>query len=227
MELSTQSLSSLLNHLPLSPPSLLPLSSLSTGPAAATPPQWIGARWRSSGWKRKRRRGGRKHRGWRHDRLPAPWSRAPPCRSPETPRPSWTKWTDRTRRGASPHPPYPTPSSVLLLHLDNPPPSVSPPTPPHPTHQPFHTVDAIVGALSIFFTSWYCGCSLSVCYHGSSPLPSCLPIPSQMFHLLTCSQLVWLLSILYSQNNTVYVMQKHRTMTEKMKKLELSDSSYI
>lgn len=112
--------------LPFYPPSL------PAGPAVAAPLQWTGVRWRSSGWRRKKRRGGRKHRGWRHDRRPAPWSRAHPCRSPETPRPCWTKWTDRTRRGASPHTP-PTQLHPLYcffiwitLHLLSPPQPMSP-----------------------------------------------------------------------------------------------------
>lgn len=66
--------------------------------------RWTGARWRSSGWRRKRRRGGRKPRGWRPGRHPVPWSRAHPCPLLEMPLRCWMKWTDRTQRGESSHP---------------------------------------------------------------------------------------------------------------------------
>lgn len=56
-----------------------------------------------------------------------------------------------------------------------------------------------------------------VTVHLSSFPPSFRPpvYLSQTFHLLTSSQLLWLRSILYSQNSTVYVMQKVSTMTKK------------
>lgn len=57
-----------------------------------------------------------------------------------------------------------------------------------------------------------------VTVHLSSFPPSFRPpvYLSQTFHLLTSSQLLWLRSILYSQNSTVYVMQKVSTMTKKI-----------
>ncbi len=69
-------------------------------PGQVPTPPWIGVRWLNSGCRRKKPSGGSKRRpAWRPDLHPAPWSRARPCPLPETPLPSWTRWTDRSREG--------------------------------------------------------------------------------------------------------------------------------
>lgn len=94
-------------------------------PAGRVPTQlWIGARWQNSGCRRKKPSGGSKRRpAWRPALHPAPWSRARPCPSPETPRPSWTRWTDRSGdRGVQAsrtkpiHPHHPPSFTVRITH---------------------------------------------------------------------------------------------------------------
>ena len=97
--------------LPKAPPPLLPAD-----PAAATLLQWTGARWLSSGSKRKKQRDVKKCRGWPPGHRPVPWSRVRPCPLPETQHLYWMKWIDRTRKGGNASPPNPTPPR-LILHI--------------------------------------------------------------------------------------------------------------
>ncbi len=92
-------------------------------PGQVPTPPWIGVRWLNSGCRRKKQSGGSKRRpAWRPDLHPAPWSRARPCPLLETPLPSWTRWTDRSREGGCSDISYKTqsihiPSLTLRLSL--------------------------------------------------------------------------------------------------------------
>ena len=164
-----------------------PLFFLPTGQAAATPLQWTGVKWLSSGWRRKKQRGGKKLRGWHHGRHRAPWSRAHPCLSLEMPHPCWMKWTDRTQRTLFHHPPpsfvlYLTGIAFCLSHNPSNSSSGWPPAEAHTIQASIHrfssSPDIVVAAVSLVWRFM----------SAPSFFLSCLPISYRTFYIVTSGQ---------------------------------------
>ena len=171
MVLNTQSLSSLLNHLPLS--SLSPPS-----PQAQRQQRLCSGLGQDGGAVAERERGGGAEESTEDDAttVSQPDDRehphvdrrrrhAPAGRNGPIGHAGGRRHTPPTQL----HPLYCF-SIWITLHL------LSPPT--HPSV--LSCSRAVVGAFSIF-TSWYCSCSLSVCYHGSPPLLPVSPSRPQCF----------------------------------------------